>query len=90
MQFDDLYQKLMEAPTTAPAPIRTPAPVRVPTPSRPSQPNRPSWIPKPDTKTKPKALDIPQEDEEGTDDDIINHDLKVAKKRKIKNNIFER
>lgn len=87
MQFDDLFQKLLEspaaAPATKPAPTRTPAPAR-PTPSTPTTPQRPSWFPKPGTKTQPKALKHEEADEDIGPDigpDIADHDRKVLKRR---------
>lgn len=88
MQFDDLFQKLMEAPAVAPAPTRTPSPVR--TPARPTPaPARPSWLPDRGTKTRPKAkgnLIHPaghNENEESVsiDPSIEQHDKKILQKR---------
>jgi hypothetical protein len=82
MQFDDLFQKLMEAPATAP--VRTPSPVRTPAPARPTpaKPGRPSWLPDPGTKTRPKALMRDEENEDvGVDPSIEEHDKKVLRKR---------
>lgn len=82
MQFDDLFQKLMEAPATAP--VRTPSPVRTPAPARPTpaKPSRPSWLPDPGTKTRPKALMRDEENEDvSIDAGIEQHDKKVLQKR---------
>jgi hypothetical protein len=82
MQFDDLFQKLMEAPAVAPAPTRTPSPVRTPARPTPAKPSRPSWLPDPGTKTRPKALVRDEENEDvGIDAGIEQHDKKVLQKR---------
>ena len=89
MQFDDLYEKLLESPGSAPAtaPVRTPtkpAPSR-PAPARPSpNPSPDPWwfpTPTPGPKPRPKALYAQENEEQSFDGSIGERDKKILQRR---------
>lgn len=90
MQFDELLEKLLDAPQSAPAtaPVRTPtkpAPSR-PAPARPSpKPSQdPWWFPAPGPKPRPKAVHAQENEEQTFDGSIGERDKKILQRRSEK------